>query len=191
MDTDVALEIIDSLVESMLARPPAEFYPKFHELSPEEQEHVSLEYEANIEHGKMYMERVVRNPTMAAKAMEAFAARDVNGDGTLSLDEHLDDCLNQFAAAYDDHSFLGGFFFLSRYDRAKEDVVEASAAFFYEMDRDIDGHVTPEEWLVHDAWLKWCMKLKPVDLAVIDAVRPIPDKRRHKRLGHHGGCCGR
>ena len=25
------------------------------------------------------------------------------------------------------------------------EVVEASAAFFYEMDRDIDGHVTPEE----------------------------------------------
>ena len=107
MDTDVALEIIDSLVESedlrrvdlkvyvaircfspsesaaffslsslhrtesnlnvragqqsnvagMLARPPAEFYPKFHELSPEEQEHVSLEYEANIEHGAAAADR--------------------------------------------------------------------------------------------------------------------------------------
>ena len=52
----------------------------------------------------MYMERVVRNPTMAAKAMEAFAARDVNGDGTLSLDEHLDDCLNQCPAF---ESFVG------------------------------------------------------------------------------------
>ena len=36
--------------------------------------------------GKMYMERVVRDPTMSSKAAAAFAELDHSGDGLLSLE---------------------------------------------------------------------------------------------------------